>query len=205
MKSLFKIIIISLLFLISYSRLIAQVGSLEATLSLKNVSGIVIPYQNGIPLPTFEKQKSRTIIDLSGEWKKQRFSQSTDADENKWWIESGYDPNGNRGAAAKEMEGNSVHQNYRNSAEQYLQDYDCQPFRQWRSVDSGEKQRIQRRDQRFVTLEYILSGRQQVTGYPVVTESIVRVWFSQHRQIGQKSDQSCRKRSGKQNKRGLPL
>ncbi|MDQ7817213.1 MAG: glycoside hydrolase family 2 TIM barrel-domain containing protein [Melioribacteraceae bacterium] len=74
MKSLFKIIIISLLFLISYSRVIAQVGSLEATLSLKNVSGIVIPYQNGIPLPTFEKQKSRTIIDLSGEWKKQRFS-----------------------------------------------------------------------------------------------------------------------------------
>lgn len=31
-----------------------------------------MPYQNGIPLPTFEKQK-RTIIDLSGSWKKQRF------------------------------------------------------------------------------------------------------------------------------------
>lgn len=53
----------------------AQTATLDPTLSMKNLSaGIDIPYQNGIPLPTFEKQKDRLTIDLGGVWKKQRFS-----------------------------------------------------------------------------------------------------------------------------------
>ncbi len=57
-----------------YSFLLAQTASLEPTLSLKTVNGISVPYQNGIPLPTFEKQSSRRTVDLSGEWKKNRFA-----------------------------------------------------------------------------------------------------------------------------------
>ena len=57
------------------SNVFAQVASLEATLSLKQVDGIKIPFQNGFALPTFEKQ-NRQIINLKGDWKKQRFSAS---------------------------------------------------------------------------------------------------------------------------------
>jgi len=72
MENILKLIIKLLLapFLIS-STIFAQTATLKATLSLKNVDGISIPYQNGIPLPTFEKQ-NRAIINLSGEWKKER-------------------------------------------------------------------------------------------------------------------------------------
>lgn len=55
--------------------LYSQVASLEATLNLTSVDGIKIPYQNGMPVPTFEKQ-TRTIINLAGLWKKQRFNAS---------------------------------------------------------------------------------------------------------------------------------
>ena len=55
----------------------AQVASLEATMSLKQVDGIRIPFQNGFAVPSFEKQ-DRQIINLKGEWKKQRFA----ADDN---------------------------------------------------------------------------------------------------------------------------
>ncbi len=58
---------------ISPALLHAQVASLSATLSLSSVDGVSVPFQNGIPLPSFEKQK-RAIIDLQGQWKKQRFS-----------------------------------------------------------------------------------------------------------------------------------
>ncbi len=51
----------------------AQTAALEATLSLEQVDGVMIPYQNGFALPSFEKQ-NRTIIDLKGDWKKQRFA-----------------------------------------------------------------------------------------------------------------------------------
>ena len=69
---------ILLMFLFSTStNLQAQVASLEATMSLKQVDGIRIPFQNGFAVPTFEKQ-DRQIIDLKGEWKKQRFA----ADDN---------------------------------------------------------------------------------------------------------------------------
>ncbi len=55
----------------------AQTNKLEATLQLQNVDGINIPYQNGIPLPSFEKQ-DRFIINLEGEWKKERFASNSD-------------------------------------------------------------------------------------------------------------------------------
>ena len=51
----------------------AQTATLEPTLSLVDVNGVKIPYQNGFPLPTFEKQY-RVEINLAGEWKKQRFA-----------------------------------------------------------------------------------------------------------------------------------
>jgi hypothetical protein len=55
---------------------IAQVASLEATLTLKPVDGIKIPFQNGFALPTFEKQ-NRQIINLKGDWKSKDFLQVT--------------------------------------------------------------------------------------------------------------------------------
>lgn len=51
----------------------SQIAGLQATLSLKEVNGINIPFQNGFALPSFEKQ-NRKILNLHGEWKKQRFS-----------------------------------------------------------------------------------------------------------------------------------
>jgi len=53
----------------------SQVASLEATFTLKSVDGIKIPFQYGMPVPTFEKQ-NRLMINLAGQWKKQRFNAS---------------------------------------------------------------------------------------------------------------------------------
>jgi beta-glucuronidase len=50
-----------------------QTAALESTLKLNNVNGVTVPYQNGIPLPAFQKQ-TRQIIDLKGTWKKERFA-----------------------------------------------------------------------------------------------------------------------------------
>jgi beta-glucuronidase len=76
---IYKNLIISCLLILCFSTtgLFSQVASLEATMSLKQVDGIRIPYQNGFAVPTFEKQ-DRQIIDLKGQWKKQRFT----ADDN---------------------------------------------------------------------------------------------------------------------------
>lgn len=49
----------------------AQIATLETTLTLQQVDGITIPFQNEIPLPSFEKQ-NRKFIDLAGIWKKER-------------------------------------------------------------------------------------------------------------------------------------
>ena len=56
---------------------IAQIATLDATLKMKQVNGIYTPFQNGIPVPSFEKQ-NRQIIDLKGIWTKQRFSADHD-------------------------------------------------------------------------------------------------------------------------------
>ncbi len=54
----------------------AQTATLEPTFSLPNPisGGLNIPYQNGILVPTFDKQSTRLTINLAGEWKKQRFA-----------------------------------------------------------------------------------------------------------------------------------
>lgn len=52
-------------------------ATLEATFSLKSASGGVIPFQNGMPVPSFEKQK-RATLNLAGEWRKQRFTADHD-------------------------------------------------------------------------------------------------------------------------------
>ncbi|WP_152393369.1 S-layer homology domain-containing protein [Paenibacillus guangzhouensis] len=41
-------------------------------LVLKKVGGEAMPFENGLPLGSFEKQKDRTYISLNGNWKKQR-------------------------------------------------------------------------------------------------------------------------------------
>lgn len=56
-----------------YNNSSAQIASLEATLKLQKVDGVNIPVQNGMPVPSFEKQQ-RQFINLQGEWKKQRFA-----------------------------------------------------------------------------------------------------------------------------------
>ncbi|MFZ1288944.1 MAG: glycoside hydrolase family 2 TIM barrel-domain containing protein [Melioribacteraceae bacterium] len=75
MKKIYKFIK-TLLFVLP-TILFAQTATLERTLEIKNINGFSVPYQNGIPLTTFEKQ-NRKMIDLSGIWKKER----TTADDN---------------------------------------------------------------------------------------------------------------------------
>jgi len=70
-----KIKIYFILLIIFFSNdLFSQTATLQPTLDIVDVNGNKIPYQNGMPLPTFEKQSGRTIINLAGEWKKQRFA-----------------------------------------------------------------------------------------------------------------------------------
>ena len=57
--------------LLLYSNALPQTATLETSLVLQQVNGISIPFQNGIPLPSFEKQ-NRKIIDLAGAWRKER-------------------------------------------------------------------------------------------------------------------------------------
>jgi beta-glucuronidase len=78
-KLIAKLCYVSILFLFFFTStlLFSQTATLEATLSLKDVNGVKVPYQNGFPVPSFEKNL-REIIDLKGYWKKQRFA----ADDN---------------------------------------------------------------------------------------------------------------------------
>lgn len=55
-----------------YSISLCQTATLEKTLELRTINNIQVPFQNSIPLPSFEKQL-RTTIDMSGDWKKKRF------------------------------------------------------------------------------------------------------------------------------------
>ena len=59
-----------LLLLSFFSNSFPQVATLETSLVLKQVDGITLPFQNGLPLPSFEKQNRKTI-DLAGTWKKE--------------------------------------------------------------------------------------------------------------------------------------
>ena len=64
---------IFLLLIFCVSILKSQIASLDATLNLQTVSEITVPYQNGMAIPSFEKQNRKTIS-LEGTWKKLRFS-----------------------------------------------------------------------------------------------------------------------------------
>ncbi len=65
-----KLVLIIFLFY-NFSLSFAQTATLETSLTLNQVDGITIPFQNGMPLPSFEKQ-NRKMIDLAGTWKKER-------------------------------------------------------------------------------------------------------------------------------------
>ena len=58
-------------FIFNSQKIYSQTATLEATLKLEKVEGVTVPYQNGIPLPSFEKQNHK-IINLNGTWKKER-------------------------------------------------------------------------------------------------------------------------------------
>ncbi|NUN69247.1 MAG: T9SS type A sorting domain-containing protein [Bacteroidetes bacterium] len=70
MKKTFLVLLSIVLFTAAAT---AQVGTLKSTLSLQVVSDVTIPYQNGIPVPSFEKQP-RATVSLAGVWKKSRFA-----------------------------------------------------------------------------------------------------------------------------------
>lgn len=57
------------------SSLLAQPATLAPTLELRTLDGVAVPYQNGVPLPGFEKQQ-RATISLNGPWGSQRFAAS---------------------------------------------------------------------------------------------------------------------------------
>lgn len=48
-----------------------ETGTLKATLELRLVDGVMVPFQSGFPVPDFEPQ-DRKKLSLDGEWKKQR-------------------------------------------------------------------------------------------------------------------------------------
>ena len=49
----------------------AQIASLEPSLQLRTVGTVTVPFQNGRPLPSFEKQP-RYTMSLAGPWRKMR-------------------------------------------------------------------------------------------------------------------------------------
>lgn len=55
----------------------AHPGSLSATLTMQEAGGLPVAMQNGIPVPTFERQRRRQL-DLSGIWRVQRLDLSDD-------------------------------------------------------------------------------------------------------------------------------
>jgi len=65
------------LLIVFFEGVLCQTATLKSTLSIRDVHGIKVPFQNNMPLPSFEKQK-RTIINLGGTWKKFRFTSTPD-------------------------------------------------------------------------------------------------------------------------------
>ncbi|MBP1678701.1 MAG: Beta-galactosidase/beta-glucuronidase [Bacteroidetes bacterium] len=55
--------------------LLGQPATLAPTLQLRTLDGVTVPYQNGMPMPGFEKQR-RTTISLNGPWRSKRFAAS---------------------------------------------------------------------------------------------------------------------------------
>lgn len=51
----------------------SQTATLDATLMLRPIDNVVTPFQNGMPVPSWEKQ-NRAMVSLVGTWRKQRFN-----------------------------------------------------------------------------------------------------------------------------------
>ncbi|MCA1036607.1 glycoside hydrolase family 2 [Bacillus infantis] len=65
------------------------IGNLKANFQLMNINDREIPFQNGIPYPSFEPQTTRLVETLSGIWKKKRFEADHDwslSERNEQWI-----------------------------------------------------------------------------------------------------------------------
>src|SRR4051794_24734279 len=80
---------------------------IRTTFTLHEADGVHIPFQNGIPVPSFDPQ-DRLRFDLGGTWRKMRFEADHDfslAERDRQWLElakvaaggrteSGYDDSG---------------------------------------------------------------------------------------------------------------
>ena len=55
----------------------SQMATLQATLSLRSVDNVTMPFQNGMPVPSWDKQH-RPMVSLAGTWRKQRFNANHD-------------------------------------------------------------------------------------------------------------------------------
>ncbi|MGE5430236.1 MAG: hypothetical protein ACM3QX_04130, partial [Syntrophomonadaceae bacterium] len=75
MKKLWLLCTVICLLLLTADFTLAQTAALEATMSLVKIDGVTVPFQNSMPVPSFEKQ-NRMTINLAGTWKKQRFTPS---------------------------------------------------------------------------------------------------------------------------------
>mgnify|MGYP001111364038 CR=1 FL=1 len=51
-----------------------DVATLLPTFSLSNIDGVNVPFRNGIPVSSFERQNCRIAFDLGGTWKYQRMA-----------------------------------------------------------------------------------------------------------------------------------
>ncbi|MBP3965525.1 glycoside hydrolase family 2 TIM barrel-domain containing protein [Paenibacillus lignilyticus] len=64
---------------------------IQTTLSLQPIDGVHVPFQNGIPVPSFDPQ-DRLKLDLAGAWKKQRFEADHDfsmsARDERWFVQA---------------------------------------------------------------------------------------------------------------------
>ncbi|MGO4183922.1 hypothetical protein AB4Z17_22360 [Paenibacillus sp. TAF43_2] len=72
-------------------RLVQQekMNMIQTTMELREVSGVAVPFQNGIPVPSFDAQQ-RLKLDLKGMWKKERFAADHDfslSERNDRWFE----------------------------------------------------------------------------------------------------------------------
>lgn len=85
---------------------------LKTTMTLRTIDGVSIPFQNGVPVPSFEEQ-NRTVIPLSGEWRKKRLAMDHSfslASRGEQWVRELEEKEGEyvRGAAAIEWESHVV-------------------------------------------------------------------------------------------------
>jgi beta-glucuronidase len=65
---------------------------IQTTMELREMDGLSVPFQNGIPVPSFDAQK-RLKLDLAGIWKKERFTADHDfslSERNDQWFERLY-------------------------------------------------------------------------------------------------------------------